>query len=209
MELTYWLSLFSVCLVGAMSPGPSLAVVTQSSISEGRRGGVSCALAHGLGVGLYGLLTIMGLALLITQSPLLFLLIQLLGTAYLLKLGWASLTSDGSASAKPNQGQGNGHSPATRGFLIAFLNPKLAVFMLALFSQFLRPEYGLSAKSVMVLTVGVTDALWYSLIAVLVSHPSFLKALADRALVLDRVFGVIIIALAVTVALRALQTLTG
>jgi threonine/homoserine/homoserine lactone efflux protein len=55
----------------------------------------------------------------------------------------------------------------------------------------------------MVATVGITDAGWYSLIVALVSHPRFLERLQSSAPTIDRVFGVILILLAISVLLRA------
>ena len=203
MEFSHWLSLFSICLLGAMSPGPSLAVVLKSTLRENHRAGYVNAVAHGAGVGLYGLLTVTGLAVLITRSPTLFLAIQLLGGVYLIYLGVNSLRGSGSPDLKPEIDTSS-HNAALRGFMVAFLNPKLAIFMLALFSQFLNPEAKALEKGIMVATVGVTDACWYSLIVALVSRKAFLKRLQRSAVLIDRVFGIILIVLALSVLLRAL-----
>ena len=206
MELSHWLSRFSIRLLVAMSPGPSLAVVLNSTLGGGHRDGYSAALAHGVGVGLYGLLTVTGLALLITRSPALFLSIQLVGAAYLIYLGVKSLrgTSASRLHTETNNGTGNA---ALAGFLVAFLNPKLAVFMLALFAQFLEPGDGVVTKGIMVATVGITDASWYALIVTLISRTSFLEKLQRSSQVIDRVFGTILILLALSVILRALLQL--
>lgn len=203
VEFWHWVSLFSICLLGAMSPGPSLAVVMNTSLHSGHRAGYVCALAHGAGVGLYGLLTVAGLAVLITSSPALFTFMQVAGAGYLIYLGIKSLR--GGSGAMPTEG----HAPrdhrgaALSGFLVAFLNPKLAIFMLALFAQFLDPQAGVVEKGIMVATVGITDACWYSLIVALVSHPRFLERLQRSAKLIDQVFGVILILLALSVMLRA------
>lgn len=185
-----------------MSPGPSLAVVLNATLQGGRADGLQSATAHGLGVALYGLLTVTGLAVLIANSPTTFLVIQLAGAAYLIWLGIGSLRSHGAAIPGETSGQKT-QNPATSGFLVAFLNPKLAVFMLALFSQFLQPGAGAAEKGIMVATVGITDAAWYSLIVLLVSHPVFFERLQRYSATIDRVFGVILIALALTVMYRA------
>jgi threonine/homoserine/homoserine lactone efflux protein len=203
LEFSHWLSLFSICLLGAMSPGPSLAVVLKSSLADSQRAGYITAVAHGLGVGLYGLLTVTGLAVLISRSPALFLTIQLIGGAYLVYLGVNSLRSSGNPDLKPTVDT-RSHNAALRGFMVSFLNPKLAIFMLALFSQFLSPGADALEKGIMVVTVGVTDACWYSLIVALVSRKTFLKRLQRSAVLIDRVFGVILIMLALSVWLRAL-----
>jgi threonine/homoserine/homoserine lactone efflux protein len=156
-----------------------------------------------VGVGLYGLLTVTGLAVVITRSPALFLAIQLLCGVYLVYLGVNSLRSSGNTELKPAEDT-RGHNAALRGFMVSFLNPKLAIFMLALFSQFLSPGAEALEKGIMVATVGVTDAGWYSLIVALVSRKTFLKRLQRSAVLIDRVFGVILIMLALSVWLRAL-----
>ena len=157
MELGHWLSLITICLLGAMSPGPSLAVVMGSTLRAGPGAGYACSIAHGAAVALYALLTVAGLAVLVARFPLLFLLLQLAGAGYLIHLGVKSLRSSG-APALDNPTTDSGHNAAASGFLVAFLNPKLAIFMLALFSQFLHPEADWPEKGIMVATVGVTDA---------------------------------------------------
>lgn len=202
MDFSHWLILFGICLLGAMSPGPSLAVVVNTALRTGRGAGFACATAHGAGVGLYGLLTVAGLAVIITRSPALFLVIQLAGATYLLYLGVRSLRSGKPSLPTPGDADA-GRGPAVDGFLIAFLNPKLAFFMLALFSQFLHSGAGVLEKCLMVFTVGTTDALWYNLIVLLITRRAFLDTLQGSAVLIGRVFGVILILLALTVVLRA------
>lgn len=203
MEPTHWLSLLSICLLGAMSPGPSLAVVLRCAVAGGRRAGMIAALSHGAGVGLYGLLTVAGLALVITRTPALFLALQLGGALYLAYLGAGALLR---APRPPDDNPPQvAHGGAARdGFAVAFLNPKLAVFMLALFSQFLQPQFGVWEKGLMALTVGATDALWYTLVAALVSQPRFLARLRRNAALIERVFGLILLALAASMLLKVL-----
>ena len=134
MTIAIWLTVVSICLLGAMSPGPSLAVVLQQTLKGGRKNGLVAALTHGSGIGLYALLCISGIALMITTSPLLFTGLQWLGSAYLLWLGIKGLRAkagnDDALTAPPTTG-----SAARDGFLVVFLNPKVAVFFIALFSQ--------------------------------------------------------------------------
>ncbi len=55
MTWATWLAVVSICALGAMSPGPSLAVVLRHTVQGGRRAGSLAAVTHGLGVGLYAL----------------------------------------------------------------------------------------------------------------------------------------------------------
>ena len=202
MELDRWFSLFGICLLGAMSPGPSLAVVLNAALGEGRRAGYSAAIAHGAAVGLYGLLTVAGLAVVIARSPALFNTLQIAGACYLLYLGIGILRH--ACAAKPvADSDPGGHSWALGGFLVACLNPKLAVFMLALFAQFLNPGDGPREKAIMALTVGLTDACWYALVVSLVSHHSLSRRLRRGGALIDRLFGCFLVLIGATVLLRA------
>ncbi|MDO8861136.1 LysE family translocator [Haliea sp. E1-2-M8] len=206
MTLSAWLSLLGVCLLGAMSPGPTLAVVLRSALAGGRPVGLAAAVAHGLAVGCYALFTVGGLSVLIARSPQTFFALQLAGAGWLIYLGVSALRSGGNPSATT---AGAGAAPQTspwqgavNGFLIAFLNPKLALFMLALFSQFLPAEPNWPIYALMVTTVAVTDALWYCLVVLLVSRPAWMALLQRKGQRVDKLLGAVLIVLGAVVILR-------
>ena len=62
MEFGHWLSLTAVLLLGAMSPGPSVAVVIGNTMRGGASHGYLTAIGHGAGIALYAILTLAGLA---------------------------------------------------------------------------------------------------------------------------------------------------
>lgn len=190
-----WASLATVVLLGAMSPGPSLAVVVSNTLRHGAGAGVQAGLAHGFGVALYAVAVVSGLAVLITTSPALFNGIQWAGAAFLAYLGVQALRSAGGPLTE--SADNTLQNPAVQGFSVAFLNPKLAVFFLALFSQFLDSEATLAHKAVMVATMGVIDAGWYCSVSLLLSQPAILPRLQRAETPINRLFGVILIALAV------------
>ena len=203
MALDHWLALCAACWLGAASPGPSLAVVTAATLGSSRRAGLAAALAHGAGVGLYALATVTGLALLLAGAPGLLLAIQLLGAGYLAFLGLRALRSPLTFALS----RGAASQPARDGFLIAFLNPKLALFMLALFSQFLVPGAGWEQKLIMVVTAAGIDAGWYSAVVLLIGAPAVRTRLERGGGWLGRGFGVLLLTLAAWVALEALRAL--
>lgn len=191
----------AICILGAMSPGPSLAVVVQNTLAGGRAQGVVTGLSHGVGIIIWALLTAGGIGLLITQQPALFDGMRYGGAILLVYLGIRSLRSTASATEALHTVAAARATPVRDGFAIAITNPKIALFFLALFSQFVRPEAGMGEKVIMALTAGVIDALWYALVALALSHSAILDRLRARARALDRLFGLILIALAVRVAL--------
>jgi threonine/homoserine/homoserine lactone efflux protein len=196
MTIAIWLTVVSICLLGAMSPGPSLAVVLQQTLRGGRKTGLVAATTHGLGIGLYALLCISGIAVMITASPLLFTALQWLGAAYLLWLGIKGLLARRRAATTFAEPPGTG-SAARDGFLVVFLNPKVAVFFIALFSQVIGSETDLLEKLAYASTAMIIDMTWYMIVAWSFSNPRWLGHLQANVVWLERVFGVILIALAV------------
>ncbi len=202
MELTVWLSVATICVLGAMSPGPSLALVVRNTVNGSAAQGVATALGHGVGVGIYALLTAAGLTVVIARSPALHDVIRYAGAALLVGLGVRALLRPhaGLGTDTPLAGRIDARS-AWEGFLIAFLNPKIAVFFLALFSQFVNPDAGWQEKAILTATAAGIDAGWYTLVALGLSRENVLERLRARAALLDRVTGVVLVAVAVRVVL--------
>ncbi|KDM90706.1 LysE family translocator [Photobacterium galatheae] len=200
MTFTIWLSLLMICMLGAMSPGPSLAVVAKHSLSGGKLHGIATSWAHAFGVGVYALLTLLGLAVVLKQSPLLFQVITYSGAAYLAYLGINALRSKGGVAAKLAAGASASLAEAARdGIMISILNPKLALFFLALFSQFVAVGSQFSDRAIIVATPLLVDGLWYTLIALILSRPAVLEKLRSRAQLIDRLSGVVLLMLALRV----------
>jgi threonine/homoserine/homoserine lactone efflux protein len=190
-----WLTVLSICVLGAMSPGPSLAVVLRHTLGGGRLHGCLAALAHGAGVGIYALLAISGLAVLITASPGVFRAFQWAGAIYLAWLGVRGLLARAPEADAPLPAA-RGASAARDGFLIAFLNPKIAVFFIALFAQVIGSETAWAARVLYAGTAWFTDTAWYLLVAWMFSTPRWLARLRRNAVWFERLFGLILLALA-------------
>jgi len=196
MTLAIWLTVVSICLLGAMSPGPSLAVVLQQTLRGGRKTGLIAAVTHGLGIGLYAMLCISGIAVIITASPWLFKALQWFGAGYLIWIGVKGLRAKDSTT--PTLSDAPTSSGAARdGFLVVFFNPKVAVFFIALFSQVIGSETSLLEKLAYAATAMFIDMGWYMIVAWSFSNPRWLGRLQQNSVWLERIFGVILIALAV------------
>ncbi|MBY7827626.1 LysE family translocator [Vibrio fluvialis] len=202
MTFTVWLSLFTICILGAMSPGPSLAMVAKHSLAGGRKNGLATAWAHAFGIGVYAFITLIGLAVVLHQSPLLFKTISYAGAFYLAYLGLNALRSKGGVAAKLESGESvSVWQSAREGLMISLLSPKIALFFIALFSQFVAIGNEFSSKALIVVTPFVVDGLWYTFITFLLSSPRLLDKLRARAVLIDRLSGVVLIALALRVVM--------
>ena len=92
MDLPALIGVSLVCAMGAMSPGPSLAVVLRNTISGGRTQGVMTGIGHGIGFGIYAMLAVTGLSAVLIADESKFELLQWSGAVVLLWLSYNMLT---------------------------------------------------------------------------------------------------------------------
>jgi len=206
VEVHVWAQIALVCAMGAMSPGPSLVVVVRNVTAGGRLQGVMVALGHGLGITFYAFAAVTGLALLLLAWPPLYTVATWAGALLLVAIG----VSLWRASLRPPQA-GDGHAPSPRGargfaegFAIAFLNPKIAAFFLALFSPFVGEAGTWGAKVLVAGTAGVIDAGWYMIVALVLTGSGILAWLRRNGVLVDRALGTILILLALGLAADSL-----
>ena len=83
MTLIFWLQFAAVCIAGAMSPGPSLALIIRNSTKYNRLGGIMSAMGHGLGLGVYAIFAVTGLSIIILTNIYVFKSIQIVGIIFL------------------------------------------------------------------------------------------------------------------------------
>ena len=207
MNITQWSQLVLICIMGAISPGPSLAVILRNTISGGRTKGVMSGIGHGLGITFYAVIAVSGLVAIINTIPYFFSFAQIAGSFFLIWLGGKMIISFFKKDYAVNENMPSKNSANhgfLEGFLIAFLNPKIAVWLLALFSQFVQPEALLAEQIVLVSTVGVIDASWYCLVAFLASSGKLVKGLERNSSRIDLGMGILLIILAAGMLWRAI-----
>lgn len=193
MDAAAWISIASVCAAGAMSPGPSFAVVVRNTVAGGRIQGVLTGIGHGLGVGVYACGAVFGMAVVIDAFPTATLLVEKLGGLYLLWLG---------IQAFRHAGQGDMSAADTgksRGFIdgmaISVLNPKIAVFFLALLGPFIPPDAGVMDRLGVAGLAMVIDGSWYVFAAIMLVSTGATEWLARQGVWVDRVLAGILVTL--------------
>ena len=185
MELWAWLTIAGLCVSGAVSPGPSLAVVVKNTVDGGRGRGVATGVGHGIGVGLYAFGAVAGFSALVRAWPRLELALTLGGGLYLLWLGQGALRAGWMApsdapSSTHGRPEGTGRVGFVEGFFTAFLNPKIAVFFLALLGSFVPESAGLATRAgVATLALGI-DMAWYVVVAIALAGTGAAGWLARR-----------------------------
>ena len=194
MTFFLWSQFAIVCLLGAMSPGPSLALIIRNSINFNRMSGILAAIAHGLGICVYATVTVIILEFILKNSETIFFVIQICGSLFLIILGLIFIFK------KDNENQIEGyqmHSNSfAQGFIIAIINPKILIWFTAIYSQFIDINASLINKTILVLTPSIIDAIWYSLVAILVTGYGLKEILNKRKFIIQKIIGVLLILIA-------------
>ena len=199
--MTYysWFQLSLVCLLGAMSPGPSVALIINNTIKKNRLNGIITSIGHGLGVTFYALLAVIGLGVLIKNYFSIFIAFQITGSILLIIIGIHTIIT-----AKKNNIETIDNEKIfsmyafIQGFLIAFLNPKILAFFAVLFSQFIYSNATLTDQTILVLTPGIIDTIWYIFVSVAITTYSIKNYINSNKIFIQKIMGFLLILIALT-----------
>ncbi|HEV7476610.1 MAG TPA: LysE family transporter [Burkholderiales bacterium] len=183
------LSIAGAVTLGAMSPGPSFVMVARTAVASSRADGLAAALGMGVGGVLFACAALLGLHMILTAVPWLYLGLKLVGGAYLIYLGcmiWRG-------ARRPLQIGEGVPSTSHRSFLLGLLtqvsNPKTAVVYASIFVALLPQEVPLAAMLVLPVAIFVIEAGWYSIVALALSAPSPRAAYLRWKVWVDRAAG--------------------
>lgn len=193
-----------VHLLAVISPGPDFIMITRNSLIYSRRTGIYSALGLGLGILVHVTYSLVGIGLLIAKSILLFNIIKFLGAAYLIYIGYKSITAKSSRLHLQNQIHRTDLSrlAAIRmGFITNVTNPKATLFFLSLFTLVINPDTPLLVKLFMGAEMSIVTSLWFILVAFLISHHLIKDKLNRVQNYAEKFIGVILIILGIKVAL--------
>ena len=191
MELKELIMLSFVCAMGAISPGPSLAVVIRNTISGGRLQGVMTGIGHGIGIGIYAFMAVMGLSSLLLNNEKLFMIFQIAGAIILLWIACKMILNKPS-DVIDDEKQFN-RKGFIQGFMIAFLNPKILVFLVAVFSQFIKSDINSLDRFIIAIMASFIDMAWYVSVSLLLAGTSLINSFRSNAVLIDRSIGSILI----------------
>ncbi|WP_432760246.1 LysE family translocator [Pseudomonas lundensis] len=200
----------AACLVMVLTPGPNMIYLISRSICQGRKAGVTSLLGVVAGFFVHMLAAAVGLTAVFLAVPLAYGALKWAGALYLLWMAWQAVRS---GARSPFEARALAPDTPSRlvmmGFLTSVLNPKVAMFYLSIFPQFISPAHGsLFIQSILLgltqisvsFTVNFLIALFASAIAVwFVRNPLWLA-------VQRYVMGGVLAALAVRLMLEQRKT---
>jgi threonine/homoserine/homoserine lactone efflux protein len=186
-----------IAVIVTITPGAATAMVVRSAVRGGWRAGVLTIAGNSIGVVAWALLSIAGISALVAASEVAFVALKVTGGAVLVWLGIQSLRRGGRELPAPRS-----QRAFRDGLVTSIANPKLAVFFVALFPQFVG-ERGdvLPTTLVMAAMIVCGDFLWYGTLALLASRAKagFVRSRVGRWM--ERTTGAVLIALGLRVAL--------
>ena len=205
-------TLLQVAVIGAlavMSPGPDFIIVTRNSLRYSKRVGIATAVGIVCGNVWWISASIAGVSYLVSTTMLLFAFMKWCGAAYLVYLGARSLFS-----RKPVSPMGSGKEPVRvaggdlsiaagfrMGILTNALNPKCALFYISLFSVVITPHTPRLFQWLYGGVIMMIALVWFCLLATVLSFPRIRNKFERFAVWIERITGLILIALGVRVAL--------
>ena len=197
MDFAALAPIVAVLVVGAISPGPSLAILIRNTLEGGKRRGVACGIGHGIGFGIYAFIAIAGIAQLKASASGAAELLEIIGGLFLLLL--AALMIRGSVGE--NEHQNSDRRGFTEGFLIAFLNPKILAFLIAIFSQFVQPDFTWGERALVACIAMCIDGGWYVLVALIISGTPLMVTIEENARKVELAMGILLAGLGVWIVL--------
>ncbi|QGU06152.1 Threonine efflux protein [Corynebacterium occultum] len=210
MNISTLLALVAVWIAAIASPGPDLLQITRVG-SRSRPAGVWCALGIMVGNTIWILASLAGLSALINAQPAILHLLQLVGGAFLMWMGYSSVRGGLATRRQPARIVGEsaaGESTTSistavemtagqalrTGILTNLANPKAVLFFGAVFTQFIRPDMGLGASALVAVLLILIGVAWFVGVALAVG--SLAKSLLRNSALLDIIAGIIFMLLA-------------
>jgi len=199
--LNEFLLLATAITIALMSPGPDFAITVKQSLGYGKKYAIISSAGIGLGIAIHVTYTILGFGLIITQIPVLFSTIKIIGAFYLIYIGYKSFISG--AMTLKNESISTKKTNYKKSFLLGFftnlLNPKAVLFFLSIFTVVIdinTPFYIQTLYGVFCILI---NFFWYSIIAVLLVQDKSLLFFNLYGEIWNKVIGIILILFGISI----------
>ncbi|WP_175640136.1 LysE family translocator [Metabacillus schmidteae] len=142
MDFLSIISFLGAAIVLTLMPGPDNLFTLAQSIAKGKKAGIFTTLGLCTGLLVHIAAATIGISAVIYQSALAFTLVKYAGAAYLLFLAYKSFRDKSSGFTFTNENSLDYKSLYKKGVIMNLLNPKVSLFFLAFFPQFIQYENG-------------------------------------------------------------------
>ncbi|MEK4283569.1 LysE family translocator [Ureibacillus sp. FSL K6-0165] len=197
-----------MCVLLILLPGPDFAIVTKNTVTRGKFGGMKTALGTCCALLIHTTAAILGLSALIVKSAFLFSIFKYVGAIYLIYLGiktfWSLRKKKDEVEVEfAQEGTLSNTSCFKQGFLTNILNPKVALFFLTFFPQFVNTSSDTFMPFlIMGITYTILTALWFIFYIYLIDYISVFIKNARTQRVIEGITGAILIGFGLRLALE-------
>jgi threonine/homoserine/homoserine lactone efflux protein len=162
----YWLFVLSAVLLN-IAPGQDTLYILGRSIGQGRRVGIASALGVSAGTVVHTFAAALGLSAIVAASATAFLVIKLLGAAYLVYLGVRAIVAPSTVLSLDTARTGDARAAFRQGLVTNVLNPKVGLFFLAFLPQFVAADAAHATFGFLLLglTFVATGTVWVLVLA--------------------------------------------
>ena len=206
ISIENWSTLALVLILGAMTPGPSLALVVRNTIFGGRWYGITTGIGHGIGFSIYAFAAATGIAVVVGNYPKITGTLHVIGFIVLLYLAINFLrvsSTDNRFDAENEEVPERRLSIAfIQGFSLAFFNPKILAWMLTMFVPFIDASMSTQTLMGMGFLGLFTDGGWYMAVATILSQGRLLDVVRQHEAVVTRAIGVVLLFYSVSLVFR-------
>ena len=204
MTFLLFIQITFVCLLGAMSPGPSMMVVINNAIFKNKFNGILTAIGHGFGIGIYALFAVIGVGLIIKTNIFIFSSLKFLSIIFLFYLGIQALIKKDQIEYDKTNIK-SGMQSFLQGLSISILNPKIFIWFIAIYSQFMSLDNTYFFNISLVLIASIVDALWYLLLVNLVTFHSILELIKNKSYQMQKIVGFLFIIISMILLIDLLK----
>ena len=193
MSFLIFSQIFFVCLLGAMSPGPSMVVVINNAVFKNRYHGILTSIGHGVGITIYATFAVIGIGLIIKTNLFFFYGIKFLSVIFLIYLGIRSIINVNQINFNQKKEIRGSVTSFFEGFSISILNPKIFIWFMAIYSQFMSINNDFFFNITLILIAGIVDACWYIILTFISTSKASLRFIKTKYFVLRKLVGYIFI----------------
>jgi len=199
-----------MCVLLIILPGPDFAIITKNTVLLGKAGGLQTAVGICCALLIHTFAAILGLSAIIAKSAVLFSIIKYIGAIYLIYLGIKTLWTLKTLKSKTNtlsidvDGKQNSTNLSCfkQGFLTDLLNPKVAIFFLTFFPQFVHIEAEpFMPFLIMGITYAILTGVWFFLYVQLMTQITKFMKLIETQKIIEGITGAVLIVFGFKLAL--------
>jgi RhtB (resistance to homoserine/threonine) family protein len=191
-----------VAIIVTLTPGAGTAMIVRNALRGGARAGLLTIVGNSIGVVAWALLSVLGISALVAASEAAFVALKVVGGAVLVWMGIGSLRRARAGLPEPDEPAAT-RRPLREGLITSLANPKLAVFFVALFPQFVDDRaHVLPTTLAMASLIVAFDVVWYGMLSLAVSRAKRAVLRTRVARWMERVTGTVLVALGLRVALE-------